>query len=228
MWEVTQEVNSWYSKGLTKKNTYKTDVSTCEFGTSAGNNESATKAPWMSFAEREYITYQGIMEKDSPLKEKIEIYFNTTNSKGSNHEIPWCGAFLNWCFEQTDDYKKTNTGLNALAFDWGNKETANKSKHKPDGWLNGEETTPFYGAVIVLSYSHVAFVIGENKEGTKYVYLGGNQGSKISGMQKICYGTVTKGNESCIMKPKNYIIKDEDKKLKKFNVDADGSASSTR
>ncbi|MCG8902587.1 hypothetical protein G1K97_12145, partial [Tenacibaculum finnmarkense] len=231
-WEAVSRVLKAKTQGVSRKyiNQCKIDISTCTNIVYEGteDNASGSKAPWMVFAKKEYEANKGIIETDSPLKEKIEEYFNTTNSKGSKHTTPWCGAFVNWSFEQTKEYKNTNVGLNALAFDWGNKETAKKSKHKPDGWINGVETIPFYGAVIVLSYSHVAFIIGENKEGTKYVYLGGNQGSKKTGKQKICYGTVTKGSESCIMKPKNYIIKDEDKKLKKYDVDADGSTSSTR
>ena len=36
-------VDSWYTKGLSKKNKCKTDASTCEFGSSAGENKDAVE-----------------------------------------------------------------------------------------------------------------------------------------------------------------------------------------
>jgi uncharacterized protein (TIGR02594 family) len=187
------------------------------------------RAPWMKFAEKEYDTYKGVYEKDSPLKERVSDYLNTTNSKGSNYKTPWCGAFINWCFKQTKDFKDTNTGLNALAFDWGTKEVAKKSKHNPDGWVDGEQCEAFIGAVIVLKYSHTAFIVGKNTKKQRYVYLGGNQGnSKKSGYQQIRYGTVKIGSELSIMKPKGYSLTPHEKQLPELNVLEDGSFKTTR
>ncbi|USD26889.1 hypothetical protein [Flagellimonas marinaquae] len=192
--------------------------------------KKSKRAPWMEYAEEEFKTYKGINENKSPLKERIEEYFNTTNAKTGKHNTPWCGAFVNWCFEQTDEYKGTNTGLNALAFDWGSKgnSKAKASKHKPDGWANGEECDPFYWAVIVLNYSHTAFIVGENSKKNKYVYLGGNQGGSGSGTQKIQYGSVIIGKEFMIMKPKDYNVSEGEKSLKEYNVNKDGSYETTR
>ncbi len=188
------------------------------------------EAPWMKFAMKEYNTYSNIQENTSPLKEKIEKYFDTTNAKTGKYTSPWCGAFVNWCFEQTKDYKGTNSGLTALAFDWGieGNKKAKKSKHKPDGWKNGEECKAFYGAVIVLNYSHVAFIVGKNSKTNKYVYIGGNQGGSSSGTQKIQYGSVKMGNEFMIMKPKKYIVSKKEEQLKEYSIDKDGSYNTTR
>lgn len=188
------------------------------------------EAPWMKFAIKEYNTYSNIQENTSPLKEKIEKYFDTTNAKTGKYTSPWCGAFVNWCFEQTKDYKGTNSGLTALAFDWGIKgnKKAKKSKHKPDGWKNGEECKAFYGAVIVLNYSHVAFIVGKNSKTNKYVYIGGNQGGTSSGTQKIQYGSVKMGNEFMIMKPKKHIVSKKQEQLKEYSIDKDGSYNTTR
>jgi len=188
------------------------------------------RAPWMVFTEQEYKTHKGIKEKESPLKEKIKEYFNSSYAKGATYKQMWCAAFVNWCFEQTKDYKKINTGANSLAFDWGpagNKKAALKSSFG-DGWLLGKESKPFYGAVIILSYSHVAFLVGKNSKKNKYVYIGGNQGGGSSGDQKISYGTVTIGKEYKIMKPKKYKPSKDEYKLKEYNINKDGSYETTR
>jgi len=187
------------------------------------------KAPWMVFAEQEYAQYKGINEENSPLKERIVEYHKTTTLGKSHfgkksewgHKVAWCASFVNWCFEQTEDYKKTNSSkggsYNSLAFDW-----------TPGNWENGEKSEAFYGAVITLKYSHTAFIVGKNSKLNKYVYLGGNQGSKVAGKQQIRYGTVTIGQEKSISKPKGYVVSEEEKQLEEMNVNADGSLATSR
>ena len=169
-------------------------------------------------------------ENTSPLKERIiDEYHKSTTLGGAHHgestewqqSVPWCASFVNWCFEQTDDYKGTNISINviynSLEFDW-----------TPENWENGEECEAFYGAVITLTYSHTAFIVGKNTELNKYVYLGGNQGSGGQGQQQIRYGTVTIGNEKSIAKPKGYVVQDDEKVLQELQVNADGSSETTR
>ncbi|GFE03641.1 hypothetical protein SAMN05444344_2647 [Tenacibaculum mesophilum] len=188
------------------------------------------RAPWMEFAEQEYETFKGINENKSPLKERIKDYYHKSTTLGKSHYgkktewtdvVSWCASFVNWCFEQTKNYKGTNESkggsYNSLAFDW-----------IPKNWENGEKCEAFYGAVITLKYSHTAFIVGKNTKKNKYVYLGGNQGGKSSGEQQIRYGTVTIGKEKSISKPKNYKVTDEEKKLKEMTVNADGSFKTTR
>jgi hypothetical protein len=187
-------------------------------------------APWMVFAEQEYATYKGINENTSPLKERIKDAYHKSTTLGAAHHgkptewsdaVSWCASFVNWCFEQTKNFKKTNISsngsYNSLAFDW-----------TPANWENGEKSEAFYGAVITLTYSHTAFIVGKNTKANKYVYLGGNQGGKNSGEQQIRYGTVTIGKEKSIAKPKGYVVTEEEKKLKEMSVNADGSYTSTR
>jgi len=184
--------------------------------------------PWMVFALEEYNTYKNIKEKKSPLKERILEYFDISFYKDGNYQDSWCAVFINWCFNQVNEYKNINTGANSLAFDWGpkgNKKAYGKSKFG-DGWALGETTEPFYGAVIVLSYSHVAFIVGKNTKKNKYVYLGGNQGSAIKGDQQITFGTVKIGKEYAIMKPKSYKVLDFS--LPELNKDSDGNYSTSR
>jgi len=183
-------------------------------------------APWMKYAEQEYKLYKGINEDNSPLKERIEDHYHPSTTLGSKHhgtktewdrEVPWCASFVNWCFNQTENYKNTNLSsvknksYNSQAFDWGE-----------GNWENGEKCEAFYGAIIVLKYSHTAFIVGKNYEKNKYVYLGGNQGDQIK------YGTITIGKEKSIMKPKNFEPSSSSNVLKNLTVNADGSFTESR
>ncbi|WP_437823830.1 hypothetical protein [Tenacibaculum mesophilum] len=98
------------------------------------------RAPWMEFAEQEYETFKGINENKSPLKERIKDYYHKSTTLGKSHYgkktewtdvVSWCASFVNWCFEQTKNYKGTNESkggsYNSLAFDW-----------TPKNWENGE------------------------------------------------------------------------------------------
>lgn len=159
------------------------------------------RAPWIPIAFAEFEKYKGLKEIDSPLREKISDYFEISSAKGLKYDYsqPWCGAFIVWCFEQTEDYKNINNAKSAAAFGW-----------KGTTWVKGESCEAFVGATIVFDFSHVAFIVGENNDGTRYIYLGGNQGNgeKRSGYQKICMGSVQKKSKTIIdiTKPKSYTI----------------------
>lgn len=180
-------------------------------------------APWFQVAWKEYEKYKGLREIDSPLKEKITEYFDVSSATGLGYDYtnPWCGAFLAWCFDQTQDYKRINTAKSAAAFGW-----------KGSTWENGEDCEAFVGALIVFDFSHVALIAGENLDGTRYVYLGGNQGNgeKTAGHQKIILGSVDKKSKSiiAITKPKKYTISEKDKQLPKYDVNAENSKESSR
>jgi len=143
------------------------------------------------------------------------------------HRTAWCASFVNWCFNQVKEYENINTKGNGAAFDWA---PFGNSKSNPsdgvDGWKDGEECDAFVGTVVVLNYSHCAFIVGKNSKLNKYVYIGGNQGSGKSGTQQMKYGTVTIGSEFAIMKPKKYKIQSFD--LPEIEQDADGNYKSTR
>ena len=193
------------------------------------------KAPWMPFALAELNKHEGLLEKDTLLNNSIKKYHETTNAKNyfSRHEpnyyeISWCASFVNWCFNQTKNYKNPNSGFCALAHDWAPENSLKVKNNKyADGWKEGEKSEAFYGAVVVLSYSHVAFLIGLNENATRYIYVGGNQGSNIDGQSKLTYGSVKVGNEYALMKPKSYIITADEKKLPKLKLNAKGGTYET-
>ena len=193
--------------------------------------------PWMDYLFEEFETYKGINENVSPLKERIIDHYHMSTTYAPAHygtkkqwmeSTPWCASLVNWCFNQIEEYKNTNTKGNGAAFDWGPYKSSKSKPNKGiDGWKKGEECEAFVGAVVVLNYSHCAFIVGKNSKLNKYVYIGGNQGKpKNPGEQQIKYGTVAIGSEFAIMKPKKYKIESFD--LPEIEQDADGNYKSTR
>ncbi|MCV6631231.1 MAG: hypothetical protein OIF50_15370, partial [Flavobacteriaceae bacterium] len=228
VWEVEQVLtNNHYLKGQANKFDGKcVDILI--------NKMQEETAPWIIKAWREYFNYFGKREKDDPLKQRIKEYFYKTKNDGYDHKKAWCAAFVNFCFYLTSDYKHTNTKGTAGAYDWA--EYSNdkvKNNEGKDGWKNGELSEPFIGAVIVFSFSHVAFIVGENLDGSKYVFLGGNQEGwegKKSGTQIISLSSIDKNSNQIyrIMKPKGYEIPKSQKTLKKYDVETENSFDSTR
>ncbi len=186
------------------------------------------KAPWLEVAWKEFETYKGLIEKQSPLKEKISIYFQAANSS-LNYKAAWCAAFITWCFKQTEYSDITPVG-STFAFAYTEENSPKAKSRKIKGWVQGQLSEPFVGALIVFNYSHVAILVGENKAGTSYVYLGGNQGDDRTNYQKICLGSVKKNSTTiyALMKPKKYQISEDEKKLPKYDVDAENSGNSSR
>ena len=224
IWEIEKALkDEHYKPG--ESNKY---LGTCENTPEEKPKSEGKRAPWVDVAFDEFEKFKGLVEKESPLKERISEYFkvSSTGSKKANgtnwgYKDPWCGAFLAWCFEQTNDYKKINTAYSAQAFGWN-----------AEKWKNGEKSEVFVGSIIVFDFSHVAILVGENKTGDKYVYLGGNQGNGDgrSGYQKISLGSISKNSKAiiAITKPKNYTIDEDEKQLPKYDVNAENTKSSSR
>lgn len=205
----------------------------CENKPKKKDKPKGKRAPWVDVGFEEFEKYKGLAEKESPLKEKISKYFAGTGNSDLDYTNPWCAAFIKWCFDHTDEYKNINSKGTAAAFDWaeyGNSKVVNNKY--VDGWKNGEKCEPFVGAIITFNFSHTAILVGENLKGDKYVYLGGNQGNgdSRSGYQKICLGSISKKSPKIfmMMKPKTYMVENEEKLLPKYNVEAENSAGSSR
>ena len=178
------------------------------------------KAPWIQNAFYEFNEYGNYTADQRELKERIDFYFDPNQA---SYNL-WCAAFIHWCFLNTIDYRDTNTSSWAAAFDWLT-PAQSREKGKGNGWPDGEIITntsdAFIGAIIVFSYSHIAFIIGETFDGESFVYLGGNQGGLGSGKRKITKNSKKKSeinNSFWLMKPKKYTPTLEEKQLPKLNV----------
>ena len=214
------------------KEIFKIDECILLTGEKKEKKEEGKRAPWVEVAWKEFETYKGLREEESPLKEKISKYFMASGNSDLNYKSAWCAAFVKWCFNQTD-YKDITPKGSAAAYAWAHYNNSKVQGNKwVDGWKNGEKCEPFVGAIIVFNYSHVAILIGENKNGNSYVYLGGNQGNgdKRVGYQKISLGSVSKSSSTiyAIMKPEKYQVLDDEKKLPKYDVNSENDASSSR
>jgi len=126
------------------------------------------KLPWMEIAEKEI----GVKEPDD-LK-----YFSATDYPNPNGKTPYCSAFENWCLKQAG-IKGTGS---AAAFSW---KTWGKdvSDDKP------------VGAVVVFSFSHVAFYYGDGK------FLGGNQ----TGEHEVCVEHIPMADAIAWRMPEEYV-----------------------
>lgn len=169
---------------------------------------------WMPVALLEFNQYKNLIETDPELNNKIKVYHNTTNARGSDGTISWCSSFVNWCLMQTK-YAPLATH-SALAYSWGQRS-----------WHNGDVVDkPFYGAIAVMNYSHVGFVCGINPDG-RLLILGGNQGGgRIGTANCISIRANSASSIKYLMKPKGYNVRPEDYVLKVINVSGPDSSYS--
>jgi uncharacterized protein (TIGR02594 family) len=100
---------------------------------------------------------------------KIAEYFRASKFWGeddSGEKNAWCGSFAAWVMSRHDYVPPKNS-------------------FRAKEWLNfGQRLDlPVYGAIGVKSRKgggHVAFIVGQNVDGTKYFMLGGNQGNSVN------------------------------------------------
>ena len=194
--------------------------------------ENKQIAPWVPFAMKELKTYGGVRQIESPLKERVVEYFKVAKASWYDHTGYWCGAFVKWCFAQTENYNTVFDSYNSVtAFNWLPKIQTQKLNSNLKGCIDLEHINSindiFVGAIIVFDYSHVAFVIGESTDGTLIYYLGGNQSDKAKndgpGKRTICIGKIFKtgiNKKFWLSKPISYKPSDEEKKLPKLTVTA--------
>lgn len=127
-------------------------------GPMAGNKPSGNIPPWMTIAIQELN--RGVGEaKDLARANQYfaDLGYPSYNAKDQS----WCAAFVSWCLKESGTPYNTKTPLGAAAgyTNWG------KPLSKTD--------IP-YGAIVVISPSHVFFAAGV--ENGKVRGLGGNQG----------------------------------------------------
>lgn len=119
---------------------------------------------WMIVAKKEMGIHETPGRKDTP---RIVEYLETTDYDLPDQyedEVPWCSAFVNWCFKQVG-IKGTNSAWSQSWLHWG------KSLDDPKT-----------GCVIVFSWGggkgHVGFVKEADDDGV-YV-MGGNQHDSVN------------------------------------------------
>ena len=133
---------------------------------SDGNMTYQNLTPWIDAAFEEFN--KGVAETGS--NPEITKYWQYTQmpaaaNNGDKYaqwvlttdKESWCAAFANWTLETSG----INGTMNAKAFSF-------------KGWGQDLGTTPAYGAIAVMNYSHVGYVVGQNSNGS-LILLGGNQ-----------------------------------------------------
>lgn len=123
-------------------------------------------APWMKTAKGEI----GVAEISGKHKSNPRImeYFKASKYWGkddSGAKNAWCGSFVAWVMQQ-HNINPVNNAFRA-------KEWKNFGK---------KIQRPVYGAIGIKSRKgggHVAFIVGQAKDGSKYYMLGGNQKDKV-------------------------------------------------
>lgn len=142
-----QKVGNKYVSGLIREH-YKTN----------GKMEYKNLTPWIQTAFDEMN--KKIIENGA--NPEVLKYFAHTQLAGTEYaatdKTPWCAAFVNYCLE-------------SVSIPGSGYATASSFKNYGDNM----GTTPTYGSIAIMNYSHVGFIIGQDNKG-RIIILGGNQG----------------------------------------------------
>lgn len=132
--------------------------------------------PWLQAARDE--ARAGVLE--IPGEEhhpRILAYHSTCTLKATSDEVPWCSAFVNWCFWSVGIVHRANSARARSWLNWG-------VKLNPD--------YPAFGCVAVLkrggpgqpgpavidAQGHVGFFV-DRPTPTEVIVLGGNQSNQV-------------------------------------------------
>lgn len=186
----------------------------------------AGKAPWMPFAFPE-VGQKAIAGSDN--NPRINDYFNaSSNGKGLDEGINWCGAFVSWVFAQAG-YAPPPLSCRAAMWQF---------------WKQLDKSKPIYGAAAVIDWGdneaasadgssvggdgHITFVIGKSEDGKHYYCLGGNQGG-TKGARTVKISKYSESDIDWFVIPPNYTPTEDEYNLKVMTSEADvDSQSNTR
>lgn len=123
-------------------------------------------APWIDTAQKEIGITEFPGKKANP---RILEYFKASKfweKDDTGDKNAWCGSFAAWVLIK-------------------NGFTPPKDSFRATEWLNfGQKLDkPVYGAVGFKPRKkggHISFIVGQNKDGTKYYMLGGNQDNAVN------------------------------------------------
>ncbi len=148
---------------------HRVDESSPVNGSKAPDSSKAAveiNAPWMKTAKAEI----GVKEVNGKHKSnpRIMAYFKASKYWGkddSGAKNAWCGSFVAWVMQQ-------------------NNITPVSKAFRAKEWINfgTKIESPVYGAIGIKSRiggGHVAFIVGQSKNGSKYYMLGGNQKDQV-------------------------------------------------
>ena len=131
------------------------------------NKNINVKYEWLEIAKKEIGVKEKIGSKNN--NKRILEYLQTCSSQYKTDEIPWCAAFLKWCFKKAS---LSTFRLTAAARSFSQSNSLIK--------LNG----PYYGSIVVFKYNnntrwsgHVGILIDIDNSNLKI--LGGNQTNQV-------------------------------------------------
>lgn len=134
-----------------------------EYYLPSGKMKYKNNTPWIDVAVEEMN--KNISE--SGMNPEILKYFDYTQLKGTSaaktDKTPWYAAFANYCVEIVD-------------IDGTNNATAFSFKQWGQSYPKSE---PKFGAIAIMSYSYVGFVVGINSD-DRIILLGGNQNDAVN------------------------------------------------
>lgn len=166
--------------------------------------------PWMPIAKGEIGVEEIPGNQNNP---RIAEYHEVTgyNSSLMGREIsddkgdPWCGSFVYWCLLQSGIPEAELSSTGYRAYSWEN-------------WGKGVGE-PGYGAIVIMNYSHVAFVAG--KKGDQLIIVGGNQtGGDTTTNGKVCYALANKSDVRGYRYPQNYEVTENHYELEEINTNS--------
>jgi uncharacterized protein (TIGR02594 family) len=121
-------------------------------------------APWIDTAQAEIGQKEVAGAKANP---RVMEYHRTAGmSWAEDDDVPWCGSFVGWVMKQHGHTLPANA-FRALA--WKNFGQALEN--------------PAYGAIGFKKRKqggHVAFIVGQSRDGKSYFMLGGNQKNSVN------------------------------------------------
>ena len=135
--------------------------------TTINNNNIKLKYKWLEIAKKEIGVKESAGNNDN--NKRILEYLKTCSSQYKTDEIPWCAAFLKWCFKKS--------GLSTFKL-----TAAARSFSQSSSLIKLKE--PYFGSIVVFKYNnnirwsgHVGILIDIINNNLKI--LGGNQSDQV-------------------------------------------------
>lgn len=152
------------TESLDETNEVKTAKNLSHVASEATRIANEHNISWITKALKE------IPETDTPAKteKRKEEYVKALNCKWSQQHIlegnAWCGCFVNWAISDIEGTRPEKV------------DAIRAFKYK-QCWEKINE--PVFGAIAIMEFSHVTFIVGFTNDKKEIYALGGNQSSKV-------------------------------------------------